>query len=216
MLKELVPALRFTLVLALLTGLVFPLTITGLSLLLFPIQANGSLVRVNGKIIGSRLLAQNFQSANYFHPRASAAGSGYAGQASGGTNLGPVSRRLLQGAPDDSKTKADESFSGIKQLADLYRKENLLGSEAKIPVDAVTRSASGLDPDISEANALLQARRIAKARNVNLDVIIELIHKNKIDRDLYIFGEPRLNVLTINEALDSNLNKVQGAEGQRR
>ena len=112
MLKEVLPALRMTIILALLTGLAFPLFITAVSQLMFAEQANGSLVRsANGKVIGSRLLAQRFESAKYFHPRPSAAGAGYAGEASGGTNLGPTSSKLIMGIPDDPATKADESVS---------------------------------------------------------------------------------------------------------
>jgi K+-transporting ATPase ATPase C chain len=203
MLKELIPALRITLVLALLTGLAFPLLITMLSQVIFPDQANGSLVKVDGKVVGSKLLAQSFESPKYFHPRPSAAGSGYAGEASGGTNLGPTSAKLIDGIADDPATKTDESFLGIKQLAENYRKENGLSAETPVPVDAVTRSASGLDPDISEANALLQADRVAKARQLKLDAVTELIHKYKSNRDLQILGEPRLNVLTINLAMDN-------------
>ena len=126
MLKELIPAFRMTLILALLTGIAFPLLITAISQFIFPDQANGSLVRSNGKVIGSKLIAQRFDSPKYFHSRPSAAGSGYAGEASGGTNLGPTSSKLIMGIPDDPATKADESFVGIKQLAEAYRKDNEL------------------------------------------------------------------------------------------
>ncbi len=205
MLKEVLPALRMTIILALLTGLAFPLFITAVSQLMFAEQANGSLVRsANGKVIGSRLLAQRFESAKYFHPRPSAAGAGYAGEASGGTNLGPTSSKLIMGIPDDPATKADESFAGIKQLAESYRKENDLPVNAPVPVDAVTRSASGLDPDISESNALLQVSRVAKARNLSAENVTNMIHKSKMERELGILGEPRINVLLLNLALDNN------------
>ncbi|RTL39240.1 MAG: K(+)-transporting ATPase subunit C [Candidatus Melainabacteria bacterium] len=204
MLKELIPALRMTFVLALLTGLIFPLFITAVSQALFPEKANGSLVRNNkGDVVGSALLAQKFEAPKYFHPRPSAAGSGYAGEASGGTNLGPTSTKLIMGIADDPNTKADESFAGIKQLAESYRKENELDPNAAVPVDAVTRSASGLDPDISEANAMMQAPRVARARNLKADDVKAMIRKYRTDRDLQILGEPRLNVLTINMALDN-------------
>jgi K+-transporting ATPase ATPase C chain len=205
MLKEVLPALRMTIILALLTGLAFPLFITAVSQLMFAEQANGSLVRsANGKVIGSRLLAQRFESAKYFHPRPSAAGAGYAGEASGGTNLGPTSSKLIMGIPDDPATKADESFAGIKQLAESYRKENDLPVNAPVPVDAVTRSASGLDPDISESNALLQVARVAKARNLSAENVTNMVHKSKMERELGILGEPRINVLLLNLALDNN------------
>lgn len=204
MLKELIPAFRMTFVLALLTGLVFPLLITAVSQAIFPEKANGSLVRNNkGDVVGSALLAQKFEAPKYFHPRPSAAGSGYAGEASGGTNLGPTSAKLIMGIADDPNTKADESFAGIKQLAESYRKENELDPNAAVPVDAVTRSASGLDPDISEANAMMQVPRVARARNLNADEVKAMIRKYRTDRDLQILGEPRLNVLTINMALDN-------------
>lgn len=193
-----------TFVLALLTGLVFPLLITAVSQAIFPEKANGSLVRNNkGDVVGSALLAQKFEAPKYFHPRPSAAGSGYAGEASGGTNLGPTSAKLIMGIADDPNTKADESFAGIKQLAESYRKENELDPNAAVPVDAVTRSASGLDPDISEANAMMQVPRVARARNLNADEVKAMIRKYRTDRDLQILGEPRLNVLTINMALDN-------------
>ncbi|MFN8551453.1 MAG: K(+)-transporting ATPase subunit C [Candidatus Obscuribacterales bacterium] len=204
MLKELIPAFRMTFVLALLTGLVFPLLITAVSQAIFPEKANGSLVRNDkGTVVGSALLAQKFEAPKYFHPRPSAAGSGYAGEASGGTNLGPTSTKLIMGIADDPNTKADESFAGIKQLAESYRKENELDPNAAVPVDAVTRSASGLDPDISEANAMMQAPRVARARNLKADDVKAMIRKYRTDRDLQILGEPRLNVLTINMALDN-------------
>lgn len=204
MLKELIPAFRMTFVLALLTGLVFPLLITAVSQAIFPEKANGSLVRNDkGTVVGSALLAQKFEAPKYFHPRPSAAGSGYAGEASGGTNLGPTSTKLIMGIADDPNTKADESFAGIKPLAESYRKENELDPNAAVPVDAVTRSASGLDPDISEANAMMQAPRVARARNLKADDVKAMIRKYRTDRDLQILGEPRLNVLTINMALDN-------------
>jgi potassium-transporting ATPase KdpC subunit len=203
MLKELLPALRMTIVLALLTGLMFPLLITVVSQFIFPEQANGSLLKANGKVVGSRLIAQRFESPKYFHPRPSAAGSGYAGEASGGTNLGPTSAKLIMGIADDPTTKADESFAGIKQLAESYRKDNALVSDFAVPVDAVTRSGSGLDPDISEANAILQAPRIAKARNLKPEDVADLVRKIKTERDLGILGEPRINVLMANMALDN-------------
>jgi K+-transporting ATPase ATPase C chain len=204
MLKHLVPAGRATLFLALLIGIVFPFAVTFLSQLIFPEQANGSLIRNSaGQVIGSRLIGQNFTRSEYFHPRPSAAGAGYAGEASGGTNLGPTSAKLFLGQADDPATKdVDESFAGVKQLAKKYREENLLNQDEKVPVDAVTRSGSGLDPHISEANALFQARRIAKVRSIDLTAVKELIEKQVESRDLGMLGEPRINVLLTNLALD--------------
>ncbi len=204
MIKQMLPALKATIVLAVLTGLLFPLVITLIAQFFFPKQANGSLItNKTGKIIGSELIGQQFTSSQYFHPRPSAAGSGYAAEASSGTNLGPTSSKLINGQLDDLSTKnIDESFVGIKQLAQNYAVENLLSQNEKPPVDAVTRSASGLDPHISEANAFFQARRIAKVRALPLEQIISLIKKHTEERQFGIFGEPRVNVLTLNLALE--------------
>jgi K+-transporting ATPase ATPase C chain len=204
MFSQIVPSIRATLVLAILTGLVFPLVITMTAQLFLPDQANGSLVRNSeGKIVGSRLIGQQFTKAEYFHPRPSAAGAGYDGIASGGTNLGPSSKKLILGQADDSKTKdTDETFVGVKQLVEQYRKENDLAVGVLIPVDAVTRSGSGLDPDISLNNALLQAPRIAKARKLPLNTVRDLVHQHTEDRQLGVLGEPRVNVLLLNLALD--------------
>ena len=203
MLKQLRPAIMSVLLITLLTGFLFPAVITVLLQLAFPSQAKGSLIERNGKIIGSSLIGQNFASPRYFHPRPSAAGSGYDATASGGTNLGPTSSKFLKGIEDDPKTKADESFAGIAQLAATYRKENNLASSTRLPADAVTRSASGLDPHISPANALLQAARVAKVRGVSLEKVKELVAQNTESRQLGVLGEPRVNVLQLNLALDA-------------
>ncbi len=156
-------------------------------------------------IIGSRLIGQNFSRPQYFHPRPSAAGSGYGAGASAGTNLGPTSRKLIQGQEDDPSTKlADESFAGIKQLAEKYRHENNLSIGILIPVDAVTRSGSGLDPHISRQNALLQAPRVARIRGITVQSIIPLIDAHTARRQLGFLGEPGVNVLELNLALDQN------------
>lgn len=204
MLKHILPAVRATLVLAVFTGLVFPFVITALAQLLFPEQAAGSLVHGNaGKIVGSSLIAQPFSKPQYFHPRPSAAGSGYAGEASGGTNLGPTSSKLIHGKLDDPATKdTDESYPGLEQLCRAYRLENQLGPQDKVPVDAVTRSASGLDPHISSANAQIQAKRIAQTRRVPLQAVIDVIGRNTQSRQIGLLGEPGVNVLTANLALD--------------
>jgi K+-transporting ATPase ATPase C chain len=205
MLKQLVPALRATVVLALLTGLLFPLAVTALAQFMFPFQANGSLLRNEaGQVCGSKLIGQLFSKPEYFHPRPSAAGAGYAGEASSGTNLGPTSKKLILGLPDDASTKdVDESYSGIKQLAETYRQENQLKADEKPPVDAVTRSGSGLDPDISYANALLQSRRVAQARNLPVEAVIKLVDEQRENRQFGILGEQRVNVLMLNLSLDS-------------
>lgn len=199
------PAIVLTLVFVVLTGIVFPLTIFGVGQALFPYQANGSLIKdAKGNVVGSELLGQNFTKPEYFHPRPSAAGSGYDGANSSGTNLGPTSDKLINGIKDDPETKdADETYLGINDLAKAYRQENGLPADAKLPADAVTRSGSGLDPHISPENALLQADRVAKARNMGLETVRKLVEDNTEGRFIGIYGEPRVNVLRLNLALDA-------------
>jgi K+-transporting ATPase ATPase C chain len=161
---------------------------------LFPFNSQGSLIKgADGQIIGSSLIGQRFAQAKYFHPRPSAAGAGYAAEASSGTNLCPSSAKLIMGSKD---------FSSVKQLADDYRKENVLAADAAVPVDAVTRSASGLDPDISPANALLQVKRVASSRGLTEASVIDLVKRNVKQRELGVLGEPRVNVLLLNLELD--------------
>jgi potassium-transporting ATPase KdpC subunit len=183
-------AILMTVVLTVLLGIVYPLVMTGISQVLFARQANGSLVRnSSGTVVGSALLAQGFSKPEYFHPRPSAAGSdGYDATSSGGSNLGPTSQKLID---------------SVKDRAVAYREENGLAGDAPVPVDAVTQSASGLDPDISPANALIQAGRVAKARNVPEDQVRALVNQNTEGRTLFILGEPRVNVLRLNLALDA-------------
>jgi K+-transporting ATPase ATPase C chain len=183
-------AVLMVVVLTLLLGIVYPLAMTGLSQLIFPSQANGSLVRDSaGNVVGSALLGQNFSNPEYFHPRPSAAGTdGYDATSSGGSNLGPTNQKLIDTARD---------------RATAYREENGLAAEAPVPVDAVTASASGLDPDISPANALIQAGRVAKARNLTEDQVRNLVNEHIEGRTLGILGEPRVNVLQLNRALDA-------------
>ncbi len=205
MAKQLVISLRITLVLLLLVSGVYPLVVWGLSQAAFKHQANGSLVtNANGKVVGSALLAQGFTRPEYFHPRPSAAGSGYDPTASSGTNLGPTSDKLINGIHKKLPSGKDDpsNFDGVKDLAAAYRTENNLPAGALVPVDAVTRSASGLDPQISPANAALQAARVAKARNVSVDTVRQAIAQNTQGRALGFLGEPGVNVLTLNLALD--------------
>jgi K+-transporting ATPase ATPase C chain len=192
MLKELRPAILITIVMTILTGLAYPLAVTGLSQAMFHKQANGSLIERNGKVIGSELIGQSFAKPEYFHPRPSAAGSnGYDATASGGSNLGPTNPAL-----SDRLTKDAAQF----------RKDNPDYTGA-IPADAITTSASGLDPEISPANAQAQAARVAKARGVSLDSLNVLIAANTQQRDLGVLGEARVNVLKLNLALDENTHK---------
>jgi K+-transporting ATPase ATPase C chain len=204
LLQLIIQAVRTTLVLAMLTGLVFPFIITIIGQLLFPYQANGSLIKDStGKVIGSALIGQTFTRPEYFHPRPSAAGSGYAGESSSGTNLAQTSSKLFEGVKDDPNTKdVDETFLGIKQLAEAYRQENDLPATFPVPVDAVTRSGSGLDPHISPLNATLQAARVAKARNCQVSDVLKLVKAHTENPDFGILGERRVNVLLLNLALD--------------
>lgn len=239
MLKELGPGLRMMIIFTILTGLVYPVVMTGLSHVIFPKQAEGSLVTVNGKVVGSSLIGQNFSKDEYFHPRPSAAGNGYDATASSGTNLGPTSAKLLRGTTkmDDKKNEVVD-FDGISLRIVHYCLDNDIPYEssvpldqfknakgdldevklikafnddknplvfkpkAPIPADAVTASASGLDPHISVANAEVQAGRVAKARKLSADRIKQLIVQFTEKPDLGFLGEPRVNVLMLNIALD--------------
>jgi K+-transporting ATPase ATPase C chain len=184
-LRSLVATLFFAIILC---G-IYPLVVFAGAQLLFPHQANGTLlVDKNGVIRGSALLAQNFTGAQYFHPRPSAAGSnGYDPTSSGGSNLGPTSSNLV---------------ANITQNIATYRTDNNLSTNAPVPADAVTASASGLDPHISPANAEIQIPRVAQARHLNPARLRELVQQNTSDRDLGLFGEPRVNLMTLNFALD--------------
>ena len=177
-----------TFVLAVVCCGLYPLIVFGISQALFHDKANGSLiVDPNGTVRGSRLLGQEFADAKYFHPRPSAAGNGYDATSSGGSNLGPTSRKLND---------------AIKERLAAYRAENGLSESAPVPADAVTASASGLDPHISLQNAELQVPRVVKARGVAEERVRELIRQNTNGRDFGVFGEPGVNVLQLNRALD--------------
>ena len=205
MAKQLVISIRITLVLLLLVSGVYPLVVWGLSQAAFKRQANGSLItNAQGQVIGSELLAQGFTKPEYFHPRPSAAGNGYDPTQSSGTNLGPTSDKLINGIHKKLANGKDDptNFDGVKDLAAAYRKDNGLASNTLVPVDAVTRSASGLDPHISPANAELQVDRVAKARNTTGDTVRGLVKQNTRGRSLGFLGEPVVNVLNLNVALD--------------
>ncbi|HEX7980284.1 MAG TPA: potassium-transporting ATPase subunit KdpC [Gemmatimonadaceae bacterium] len=185
--KQIRPAIVMTLVLCIITGLIYPGVVTGLAQVLFPHQANGSLVTVKGRVVGSALIGQPFTRPEYFHPRPSAAGNGYDATASGGTNKGPTDRKLadtLVGPRVDSLVAA-----GV--------------AKGSVPSDAVTASASGLDPHISPANAYLQVGRVAHARGVDPAAVRRLLDARVEGRQFGFFGEPRVNVLLLNVALDS-------------
>jgi K+-transporting ATPase ATPase C chain len=185
--QQLGTGFKMMLVLTVLTGLLYPGVVTGLCQVFFPARANGSLVVANGHAIGSELIGQNFKRPEYFQPRPSAAGNdGYDPTASGASNLGPTSQKL-----------ADR----VKDSVASFRKNNP-GYTGPIPADLVTSSASGLDPDISPASAEAQAARIARARGIPVEQVRDLIVAHTQGRDLGFLGEPRVNVLAINRALD--------------
>jgi len=173
--------------LTLVTGCIFPLALFVVGRLLYSGQAAGSLLTRNGVVIGSGLIGQNFVRPEYFHPRPSAAGTGYDATSSGGTNLGPSNPKLID---------------GIRQLAEDYRRSNGLPEDADVPIDAVTRSGSGLDPHISPRNAALQVPRVARARHVSEDVVRRLLDDHTEGRQLGFMGQPRVSVLELNLALD--------------
>jgi K+-transporting ATPase ATPase C chain len=187
MLEQILPAVRITLVLTILTGMLYPALVTGIVQVIFPHQANGSLVEVNGKVVGSELIGQKFTKPEYFQGRPSAAGDGYDAANSGGSNLGPTNQKLID------RIKAD---------ADKFRKENP-DFTGPIPADLLTSSASGLDPDLSPASAAAQVTRVAKARGVSAAQIQELVDRHVTSRQLGFLGEPRVHVLQLNLALDS-------------
>ncbi|HWO00426.1 MAG TPA: potassium-transporting ATPase subunit KdpC [Blastocatellia bacterium] len=184
MLKQIYPAIAMTVVLTVLLGIVYPLAVTGLALVMFPAKAGGSLIEKNGKVIGSSLIGQPFAGPGYFHSRPSAAGTGYDGTASGGTNLGPTSQKLMD---------------NVKTAAESLREEN---PGSAIPIDMVTASASGLDPHITPAAAEFQVPRIAKERGMKAEEVRKLVREYTEGRQFGFLGEPRVNVLELNLALD--------------
>lgn len=187
-LSEIRGAVMSTIVLAIVCCGLYPLIVFGISQLCFPHQANGSLiVAKDGTVRGSRLIGQGFTAEKYFHPRPSAAGNGYDALSSGGSNLGPTSQKLND---------------AIKDRIDAYRKENGLKAADAIPADAVTASASGLDPHISISNASLQMARVAKARGLSTDQVQRVVTQNTDWSNLGFLGDPGVNVLTLNLALD--------------
>ena len=186
--RTLITAIAMTIALTLLTGIVYPLMVWGVAQVLFPSQANGSLVVRDGHVVGSEIIGQNFAAARYFHPRPSAAGDkGYDASNSGGSNLGPTNRKLVETAKAELHKVLEEN-PGI--------------SPAQVPVDMVTASGSGLDPEISPAAAELQVTRVAKARGLSEAAVREVVRNNRRPRLAGFFGEPGINVLDLNLALD--------------
>jgi len=207
LLKDLLNSVLITIVFVVLLCGAYPVAVWAIAQLCFPFQANGSLVvDKTGAVRGSALLAQNFDEDQYFQPRPSAAGTGYDATNSSGTNLGPTSSKLALGShATDAKGNAvydPGNFDGIKDLVAAYRMTNGLNNTQPVPADAVTRSGSGLDPHISPANAELQATRVARVRRLPLPQVQDLIVKYTQGRDLGLFGDPGVNVLLLNLALD--------------
>lgn len=185
--RQILPALVVFLFFSVLAGVVYPLAVTGVARIAFPSKSQGSLVREGGVVVGSRLLGQASGGPRYFQPRPSAAGAGYDGAASGASNLGPTNPILLK---------------SVRERMAAYRRANGLSASTKVPVDAVTASASGLDSEISLANARLQAPRVARARALPLARVLALVRENSHGRSLGFLGEPGVNVLELNLALD--------------
>lgn len=237
--EQILPGLRIKIFMTVVLGIAYPLMMTGLSQAIFPHQANGSLITQGGKVIGSEIIGQGFSKPEYFHPRASGAGSGYDATSSAGPNLGPTSAKLLYGTTKlDEKKNEVVDFDGLSLRMVHYCLDNDIGYDssvpldkfrdtkgdlddvklikafndqktplvfkpkAAIPADAITTSASGLDPQISPANAQLQSARVAKARGVSVDQVAHLVARFTEGPDLGLLGEPRVNVLKLNLALD--------------
>jgi potassium-transporting ATPase KdpC subunit len=186
--RQLVPAVVALLVFTVLTGIAYPLVVTGVAQVVFPARADGSLVERDGTVVGSRLIGQSFAGRHYFHPRPSAAGEGYDAMSSSASNLGPTNEELL---------------TAVEVRLAAYRSENGLAPTDEVPIDAVTASGSGLDPHISPANSRLQAPRVADERGLSQEDVLELVDEHNEDRSLGFLGEPGVNVLELNLALDA-------------
>lgn len=187
--RQVRPALLALVALTVVTGAAYPLIVLGVGQALFPDHANGSLIEIDGTVVGSELLGQGFVAPEYFHPRPSAAGVGYDGAASSGSNLGPTNPALLD---------------AMAQRVTDYRALNGLSGDVEVPVDAVTSSGSGLDPHISVANARLQAPRVARERDMTVDAVLEVVQDHIDERALGVLGDPGVNVLVLNLALDGD------------
>lgn len=187
MLRSTIVAIRFAVITLVITGILYPLMMTGVAQLVFHDKANGSLIEEGGAIVGSKYIGQQFTGQQYFHPRPSAAGEGYDAMFSGASNLGPTSASLIE---------------RVRSAVAQTMAENPGVAAGDVPVDMVTASGSGLDPDISSANAEAQVARVAAARNMNEDDVRRLVEEHTSGRDLGFLGEPRVNVLELNLALD--------------
>lgn len=182
--QNLITSVLMTIATTILLGLIYPLVITGLAQVFFKDKANGQIIHRNGEAVGSRILAQPFSSSKYFHPRPSAAGNGYDAANSGGTNFGPTNQKLIERVRADAATLQQDNPS------------------EPIPIDLLTTSASGLDPDISPAAAEFQISRVARERGIPESTVRDLVQKHTSPRKLGLLGEPRVNVLELNLALD--------------
>lgn len=191
--KELTTSLIATIALAVLVSGIYPVLIWGLSRL-FSHKAGGSIVVADGKVVGSELIGQHFEGDKYFTSRPSAAGNGYDAANSGGSNLGPLSKKLLD---------------GVKDNVAAYRKQNDVDEKTPVPADAVLASSSGLDPHISVENAMLQAPRVAKSRGMSREIVRHYVDQQTEGRDLGFLGEPRVNVFLLNRALDAHPGSVE-------
>ena len=237
--EQILPGLRIKIFMTIVLGIGYPLAMTGIAQLMFPKQANGSLIKAGDKVVGSEIIGQGFSKPEYFHPRPSAAGSGYDATASGGSNLGPTSAKFIHGTTkmDDKKNEVVD-FDGINLRIVHYCVENEIPYESSVPLDqfkdakgdlddvklikafnddkaplvfrpkvsipadAVTASASGLDPHISPASAQLQTARVAKSRGISMEQANQIVARFTETPDLGLLGEPRVNVLKLNMALD--------------
>jgi K+-transporting ATPase ATPase C chain len=201
--RQLLPALGMVLVFTAICGLAYPLLVTGIAQAVFGDKADGSLIERDGEVIGSSWIGQPFTEPQYFHPRPSATGYAPGPGYAYGSNEGPTSDRFLVGEDDPETPDVDEAAeSGVDFLVEQYREENDLDADASVPVDAVTGSSSSLDPHISVANARIQANRVADERGLDVAAVLELVDDHTSGRDLGFLGEPGVNVLELNLALD--------------
>jgi potassium-transporting ATPase KdpC subunit len=193
LMRQLVPSVLALAVFSVLLGVAYPLLTTAIAQIAFGDRADGSLIERDGKVVGSELIGQPFVSPEYFHPRPSAAGAGYDGAASSGSNLGPTNPDLLD---------------SVRERVAAYRAENGLSDDVAVPVDAVTTSGSGLDPHISIANARLQAGRVAEVRGIAVDDVLDAIEQATDEPGLLVLGERGVDVLTLNLALDDRFGRA--------
>lgn len=203
--RQLLPGLVMVVVFTFLTGVVYPLVVYGIAQVGFSDEAGGSLVERDGELVGSRWIGQQFAGEEYFHPRPSATGYAPGPGYAYGSNYGPTNETWLLGEDDPETSDVDESeTNGVDDLIRSYRETNGVDPDTAVPVDAVTGSSSSLDPHISIANARLQAARVAGARGLEIDRVLDLVEQNTDGRAFGFLGEPGVNVLELNLALDAS------------